>query len=291
MEPITLQALGTTWWVELFHTMSTERRDGLQASISTLLLSIETRFSRFRPDSLVSELNTKRTLCTDDTDLATLIGIGRDLYRHTRGNFNILIGDELLARGYDAEYSLQVIERPVAIGNPLTDLDYSDGAWQLTTGLLDLGGIGKGWAIDMVAALLTAEGVTGFLINAGGDMYGTSEQGEPITIFLEHPTEADTYIGTTSIQNQGFAASSPHKRRWKTVHGETSHIVGDTTLHDASFVIARDAVTADTLATCALLLVPDEFAVLAAVEQVSYATLSREPANFYRTADFPFKIL
>jgi thiamine biosynthesis lipoprotein len=291
MEPITLQALGTTWWVELFDTMSTERRDGLQASISTLLLSIETRFSRFRPDSLVSELNTKRTLCTDDTDLATLIGIGRDLYRHTRGNFNILIGDELLARGYDAEYSLQVTERPVAIGNPLTDLDYSDGAWQLTTGLLDLGGIGKGWAIDMVAALLTAEGVTGFLINAGGDMYGTSEQGEPITIFLEHPTEADTYIGTTSIQNQGFAASSPHKRRWKTVHGETSHIVGDTTLHDASFVIARDAVTADTLATCALLLVPDEFAVLAAVEQVSYATLSREPANFYRTADFPFKIL
>ncbi|MFM2340330.1 MAG: hypothetical protein RLZZ360_966 [Candidatus Parcubacteria bacterium] len=288
MNTITITALGTTWWIEVFDEMSTERRDGIESAATTLLSSIENRFSRFRDDTLVGILNRERTVVTTDPDLKVLIGHGRDMYRKTKGAFNILVGDALIARGYDNSYSLVAMERAVEIGNPLIDIDSLDDTWRLSVGLLDLGGIGKGWAIDQIAELLRNEGVVEFLINGGGDMYGTSERGAPITIYLEHPTEPDTYLGTTTIMNQGFAASSSHKRRWQTKTGETSHIVGDTKAIDASFVIARDAVTADMLATTALLIPEADFAALAEEEHIAYTLLNLATSRLTTTPDFPF---
>ncbi len=288
MNTITITALGTTWWIEVFDEMSTERRDGIESAVTTLLSSIENRFSRFRDDTLVGILNRERTVVTTDPDLKVLIGHGRDMYRKTKGAFNILIGDALIARGYDNNYSLVAMERAVEIGNPLIDIDSLDDTWRLSVGLLDLGGIGKGWAIDQIAELLRNEGVVEFLINGGGDIYGTSEHGAPITIYLEHPIEKDTYLGTTTILNQGFAASSGHKRRWRTKSGETSHIVGDTRAIDASFVIAKDAVTADMWATTALLLPEADFATLAEEEHIAYTLLNLASNRLTTTPDFPF---
>lgn len=288
MQTFTITALGTTWWIEIFDDVPTERLERIIHSTEALLSSIEKRFSRFRDDSLVGTLNRDRSVVTTDEDLKVLIGHGRDMYRKTKGAFNILVGDALIARGYDSNYSLVAMERAVEIGNPLIDIDYVDGGWRLTVGLLDLGGIGKGWAIDQITELLRNEGMVEFLINGGGDMYGTSERGEPITIYLEHPTEKDTYLGTTTILNQGFAASSSHKRRWKTTHGETSHIVGDQLVVDASFVIAQDAVTADMLATTALLLPTADFAALAETEGVQHALFTTATQRFLTTPGFPF---
>lgn len=291
MNTITITALGTNWWVEVFDDISTERRDGISDSITTLLSSIENRFSRFKDDSLVGTLNRERTVVTTDPDLKVLIGHGRDMYRKTKGAFNILVGDALIARGYDSNYSLIAMERAVEIGNPLTDLDYLDDTWRLSVGLLDLGGIGKGWAIDQIAELLRNEGIVEFLINGGGDMYGTSEYGKPITVYLEHPTEKDVYLGSATIENQGFAASSPHKRRWNTSRGEMSHIIGEIPDLDASFVIADDAVTADMLATIALLLPSTDFVELALAEGVQHALFSATTGRFETTSGFPFNPL
>jgi thiamine biosynthesis lipoprotein len=291
METITLSALGTTWWIEVFDEISTERHERIADSIMALLSSLETRLSRFKDDSLVGVLNHERSVRTTDTDLVALVGHGRDMYRKTKGAFNILVGDALIARGYDSSYSLAAMERAVEIGNPLTDIDYRDGEWRLSVGLLDLGGIGKGYAIDLIAELLRNEGIVEFLINGGGDMYGTTEHSQPITIYLEHPTERDTYLGTTTIMNQGFAASSSHKRRWQTKIGETSHIVGDQHAIDASFVIAKDAVTADILATTALLTPESEFTTLAKTEQIAYGLYTLLTGQFMTTPDFPFQTL
>ena len=291
MNTITITALGTHWWIEVFYEMSTGRRSAIRDSITTLLSSIENRFSRFRDDSLVGTLNRERTIITTDHDLKILIGHGRDMYRKTKGAFNILVGDALIARGYDSNYSLIAMERAVEIGNPLTDLDYLDDTWRLSVGLLDLGGIGKGWAIDQIAELLRNEGIVEFLINGGGDMYGTSEYGKPITVYLEHPTEKDVYLGSATIENQGFAASSPHKRRWNTSRGEMSHIIDEIPDLDASFVIADDAVTADMLATIALLLPSTDFVELALAEGVQHALFSATTGRFETTSGFPFNPL
>jgi len=261
-QPLTFSALGTTWWIEIFSEVNNQRRDELVEFITAQVYSIEHRFSRFLPDSLITTLNQNRTLTTTDHDLLTLITLGQELYTATHGTFNCLLGEHLEARGYDATYSFTPKVTPTIFPNPLTDIKIQNNTITLLRGKFDLGGYGKGWAIDCVAKLLTREGVAEFLINAGGDMYGTSEGGKPIVIYLEHPLLHDTHIGSTPLFHQGFAASSPHKRSWKHNHTTITHIVDTTQAKpetqeqrtDGMFVKAHNAVLADAFATTGLLM-------------------------------------
>jgi thiamine biosynthesis lipoprotein len=255
---------------------------------------IEARFSRFLPDSLVSTLNTKRTLTTTDEDLFTLIKLGQEFYTATGGVFNCLLGEHLEAKGYDAQYSFTPKSAPTTFPNPLTDIIIEDETISLTQGKLDLGGYGKGWAIDQVAELLRQEGLTEFLINAGGDMYGTSEHGQPITIYLEHPLTQGTYIGSTTILHQGFAASSPYKRQWKHDGKTYTHII-DTiqreeripkVITDAVFVKAKKAVVADAFATTGLLMTPDTLLEIAFDHQLGLAFFNHTENSLFSNQAF-----
>lgn len=276
--PLTFTALGTTWWIELFDEVDNQRRDRLTESITALVHSIEARFSRFLPDSLTTTLNTKRTLTTSDLDLLALITLGKQLYTTTNEVFNCLLGEHLESRGYDADYSFTPTTAPTTFPDPLTDIIINDDTITLTQGKLDLGGFGKGWAIDQVAELLTSNGITEFLINAGGDMYGTSEHGQPITIYLEHPYMPDTLIGSTTLCKQGFAASSRFKRQWKHTDTTYNHIVDTQTVAESAdsapdgvFVKAPTAVMADAFATTGLLTTPTTLLALAATHQLGLA--------------------
>jgi FAD:protein FMN transferase len=288
MSPLTFSGLGTSWWVELFHEADMKRCDDLSKDITAFLASYEERYSRFRPDSLVSRLNQDRVLINPDQTFIDILSYGQQLYTESHGHFNMLLGNHLEAAGYDATYSFIPTSGPRITANPLTDLVVTREQVTLTAGSFDFGGYGKGTAIDLITDILRNHGVEEFLINGGGDMYGTSEQGQPITIYLEHPTEATTYLGTTQLFHQGFAASSPHKRRWKVGDTEYSHIVGGDVKVDASFILAKNAVMADVFATVALLATPEEFADVAEAQDLSYATYGLSATTFFRSPTFPF---
>jgi len=292
MYKFSISALGTVWWIEIFDEATHERLASLTLECEALLRSIEQRFSRFIPDSLVSILNRERVLVSDDTDLYTLLTTGQKFYGATQGRFNVLLGDHLIATGYDSEYSFTERTNPPQLGNPLTDLVYRNGTWHLHKGQLDLGGIGKGWAIDMLAHYLQSQGMREFLINGGGDIYGTSEYGQPITIYLEDPLTPNSYLGTTTIMRQGFAASSSHKRRWQTRQGsEHHHIVGEITNADASFVVAKNAMTADILATTTLLTPKEALPGLVSQHGASLALYNNDGKTIDFYSDFPFQSL
>jgi thiamine biosynthesis lipoprotein len=148
----------------------------------------------------------------------------------------------------------------------------------LRNGKLDVGGFGKGWAIDQVAALLNNEGMKEYLINAGGDMYGTSERGQPITIYLEHPTTPNWYLEQTTLFHQGFAASTRTKRQWRHHNQTYSHIIDTTPTHLVSpdydtgvFIKASQTVMADAFATTGLLIPPDTLFALATIHELGVA--------------------
>lgn len=292
-DPLTFEGLGTTWWVEIFDTVSNERRYETEGLITALVRSIENRFSRFQANSLVSILNTTHHLVDTDTDLRTLISLGQTFYQQTNGVFNCLLGEHLEARGYDATYSFRPRTAPTHIPNPTTDILVTPDTITLTAGKLDCGGYGKGWAIDCVADVLVRAGIKEFLINAGGDMYGTSENGEPITIYLEHPTTPGQHLGSTTLWHQGFAASSRTKRRWQYHSHSYSHIIDtDTTetlpeeVAAGVFIKAPRAVTADAFATTGLIAQPATLFALAAVHSLAVAVYTEPDATLITNSAF-----
>ena len=252
-----ISALGTTWYVEIFDNTTTEKADETHRLISFFLTSFEDTYSRFKPNSILSKLNQTKQLQNPDTTTIELLKLGQQFYQDTEGVFNILLAEHLIARGYDQDYSFQPIPEPQLFPSPLTDLTITETEITLHRGQLDLGGFGKGFLIDQLACYISSLGFSYFLINGGGDMYATSNFGEPILIYLEDPNTPGTYVGTTTIINQGFAASSTNKRRWKVAGMEYSHIVNTTNqndLHaDSTFITAPTAVEADVWATTLLI--------------------------------------
>lgn len=276
----TIGALGTSWWIEIFDDSNENRRHVIHDDCAAFLRNFEERYSRFKPASYISRLNAERTLTSPDPELITLLTFGCAQYKRTHGIFNIMVGSKLVESGYDATYSFTPSPSATPLQSPLAALRITTELITLEQGLVDLGGFGKGYAIDALAQLLkNKHQVSFFLINGGGDMYGTSNHGAPIEIYLEHPTTPNTYLATTTIWNQGFAASSLHKRAWESAGTTYTHII-DTTdsprtnRPDATFIKATTACTADIFATVALIAQPEDMNDFAENEALGVASFT-----------------
>ncbi len=287
-----ISALGTTWLVELFDEVSGETANETTGLIGRFLSDFEAQYSRFKPDSVISTINRTKLFNQPDKTTIEILTLGQQLYRDTNGIFNMLVGEHLVARGYDADYSFVPKTEPAEIPSPLTSLVVTPERVTLTAGLIDLGGYGKGYLIDHLAEFLRARGFSHFLINGGGDMYATSDNGQPITIYLEHPTVPGTYIAKTTILNQGFAASSTHKRRWKVSGTEYSHIVDTSENKSASadtfgiYVKAPSAVIADTWSTTLLISPPEHHAEALTRAGVSFARFNTTDSTLRTSKNF-----
>lgn len=255
-----ISALGTRWIIELFTEPNADEQLHIGEIVRDVIHTFEHRYSRFLRHSLVTKLNQDKILHNPDSEFIRILQYGLELYDDTSGVFNFLVGEELNARGYNASYSFTPTQPNTTqiIPNPHDVLTISDSEIRLTAGAIDLGGFGKGYLIDIVATTLEEAGYPYILINAGGDIYVTSDQESPVTIHLEHPSDVTSSIGEITLQQQGFAASSAHKRSWHSSGQKFTHIVHTTTpTHDVytlgSYVIAKSAAGADALATTALL--------------------------------------
>jgi thiamine biosynthesis lipoprotein ApbE len=124
-------------------------------------------------------------------------------------------------------------------------------------------------------------------------MYATSDYEKPLTIYLEHPSEPGTYIAETSLMNQGFAASSTHKRRWKVSGKEYSHII-NTAQTEAGIAIdefgiytkAPTAVLADAWSTTLLISKPGEHKEALTLANVSFALFNSTNSTLQKSLSF-----
>ena len=128
---------------------------------------------------------------------------------------------------------------------------------------IDLGGIAKGYAIDRSVDVLRQRGVTGAMVDIGGDIrcfvVGPSDRAWRIGVQDPDPTDGDldgapAYLWVLNLKNKAVATSG-HYRRFALIDGEKiSHIVdsrsgrGSDRLLSVT-VLADDAMTADALAT------------------------------------------
>lgn len=265
MTPLpTINALGTTWWIEIFAELDSEKSQIVFDDLRLLINEFEDNYSRFKPESKLSELNTTRRFLNPSAEFIELLAFGQKLYRDTNEVFNPLLGEHLNAAGYDALYSFIPKDNHLITPDPTEVLHLSKERITLNIGHIDVGGYGKGFLIDLLAKrLIEHHQLPYFLINGGGDMYATSEYGQPITIYLEHPNDQGTIVASTTLFNEGFAASSTIKRRWEKDGQTYSHIIDPKTQKSSNadhgvFVKAPNTALADAWATTLILSRPEE---------------------------------
>lgn len=250
------EAIGTKWHIALETAEGSTDTEELLDRVRARIAVFDAHYSRFRDDSLVSQMSRVAGTYELPEDARPMLDLYRDLYVLTEGVMTPLIGSVLVAAGYDARYSLQPKElhKP-----PIWDetLVYEYPYLTLKQpALLDFGAAGKGYLVDIVANILKGAGALSFLIDAGGDMYSYSKAGTEVRIGLENPWDTKQVIGVASIVNKSICGSAGNRRTWAQFH----HIIHPETLASpqdiaAVWVVADTALLADALTT-ALYLVP-----------------------------------
>jgi len=226
---------------------------------------LESRWSRFRPDSEISALNERAgeaVLVSDDT--VALVTRAIDAWRFTGGSFDATVLGSMLRAGYDRSFEhvrVAAVARPNSLILGCTDIEVDGNHVTVPAGTgIDPGGIGKGLAADLVADDVIAAGAAGVCVNMGGDVRvrGIGPDGAGWTIAVEHPWSADPLVHV-GISDGAIATSTTLKRRW-TVDGVARHHLIDpatgepsTTDLDLVTVIAGNAWAAEVLAKAVLI--------------------------------------
>ena len=251
------EAIGTHWKIQIHDEISDSLRSDIFALVHKRIAEYDKNYSRFRSDSLVTEMSKQIGVYTLPNDAKPMFDLYEQLYRLTNGSVTPLIGNLLEESGYDAIYSL----KPKTLHVPPTwneAIVYKFPTLEIKKPvLIDVGAAGKGYLIDIVGALLKEQGMKRFVINAGGDIIQVSDKPEPIRVGLEHPGDTTKVIGVARILNQSICGSAGNRRSWEQFH----HILDPHKLESpnhiaAVWVIAKTALIADALTTCLFFVEP-----------------------------------
>lgn len=256
------------------HVVVAAEDDGLVGRAVDEVERLERCWSRFRSDSQLCALNASPE-CEVEVDpmLATAVRRAVLAWELTDGWFDPTVIDALEHAGYDVPFVAGRRARgaawspPPPVRTPLeVDVDPVDPVIRRPPGLrLDLGGIGKGLAADIVANDLIAAGATSVCVSLGGDVRvtGTPPDGG-WQIPIERPGAPGTTWSTATLADGGLAASTTRLRRWRTGDGEVAHHLidprsGRSSTSGLSSVVAVAAETwwAEVLAKAALIAGPE----------------------------------
>lgn len=248
--------------------------DGLADWAVAELERLEQCWSRFRPDSELRRLHTERGSWTPVSPALLLaLTCAADLYRATSGCFDPTILDALEHAGYDRSFEL--IDRSsaaicrsgtasgptVAPGFGRIDIDVDGSRVRVPRDVrIDLGGLGKGLAADLLARGLVDRGARTALVGLGGDLRARGEAPDGAwEIPVEHPLDDARLAFRYPLAEGALVTSTTRVRAWTRRGRRYHHLIdpatGDSARNGVAAVVAAatDAWWAEGIAKAVLI--------------------------------------
>ncbi|MGD2154321.1 MAG: FAD:protein FMN transferase [Gemmatimonadales bacterium] len=271
-------AMGTTVKVYLYAPNSVRAAELLEAAFVEIE-RVEAALSNYRPTSELSRINAAAAVApvTTDPEVFGLIARALEHSRRSEGAFDITVGPLVKAWGFfdgGGHYPSdgELADARARSGWRQVDLDEATRSVRfLTPGLeLDLGAIGKGWALDCAAATLRRHGVRAALLSAGQSTYyavGAPPDERGWRIRVTDPQDTTRALSTTLLRDEALSTSGAGEQSFDFGGRHYSHIIDPRTGHPVAgmaqaTVTAPTATDSDALATAVFVLGPERAAEL-----------------------------
>jgi thiamine biosynthesis lipoprotein len=228
---------------------------------------LESRWSRFRSDSEISRLNDAagRPVRVSSLTVA-LVQRAIEGSRITGGRYDPTVLGAVIRAGYDRSFELLGTETlgahsVLGLGLEGIVVEETTSTVTLPSGVgFDPGGIGKGYAADLVVRELLSQGAAGACASVGGDLRvdGDAPDGDSWTICIDHPLRpgANELIG---LRSGAVATSTRARRAWGPKHDRRHHLIDPATGRPArsgllsAAVIAAEGWQAEVVAKAAFI--------------------------------------
>jgi len=234
LRKLSFPALGTTCEVQYAAPGGDGQATAFERAAVAWVNAFEAKYSRFRPDSLVSRINAAagRAPVEVDPEMEGLLKLCDTLHFMTQGVLDPTTLPLLRLWNYQAEPPRVPAAAEIAAARALV-------GWkkvQRTPGrvflpepgmALDFGGFGKEYAVDIVAQLAVSNGIANVLVDFGHDLRALgAPPGRPAWhIGLEDPQKPGTASASIGVTGRGVASSGDYLRCFTVGGKRYGHIV------------------------------------------------------------------
>src|SRR5579862_4160528 len=262
--------MGTRCNVQVWAVDPIRGNDAIDAVMSELR-RIDDLMSHYKPESQLSQINAHANdgPVVVDKELFDLIKLSTHYSEITEGAFDITYAS--VGHLYDYPNHIRPTEEQIKAALPAVNwrnLIFDAAHHTIRFGRpgmrIDLGGIGKGYAVDRGIAILQSRGFAHALVTAGGDSRIIGDRmGRPWLVGIRNPDDRDKVITRIPIVNSAMSTSGDYERYFDEGGVRYHHIIDPRTGHSASKVrsatiLGPTATETDGMSKTAFVLGPEK---------------------------------
>jgi thiamine biosynthesis lipoprotein len=272
--------LGTIIKITIDHPNASEGHNILEFAFQAID-RIENLMSVYKTTSEIAVLNRNGFKKNVSLDTQEVLKKAKYYFKITNGVFDVTVSPvlKLRERLSQSKKIMKDIElRKASRVRSSEDIIIENGKVSLKKGMsINLGGIAKGYAVDVAADILSGNGVGRALVDAGGDIrvIGTRADGSPWKIGLGDPKSARRVTSSIGIADFAVATSGTYRRGISDIIDARSGRTAKRVIR--STVVAEKAVDADALATSTYILGADKgMELIESIDGVGALILTKE---------------
>jgi len=268
--------MGTSIQVQAFGGDEATRRAAIDEAFAAFA-EIDRLMSNYRDDSELTRLNRDgaRDAVAVSEPMFAVLDAARRVSAASSGAFDITVGPLVRLWGFHdkaphipTDVELAAVRPLVDYRGVLLDAEHRTAHFARPGVELDLGGIAKGFAVEIAGAVLRRKGLSGF-IDAGGNQYllGTPPGKRTWTIGIKDPDARDRVLGVVETGEISVSTSSDSYNYLVANGRRYGHILDPRTLQPSTeslsaTVLCRDGTLADAMSKAAFILGPKAGLVL-----------------------------
>ncbi len=260
------KAMGSPCELQIY-VSSEQQGKQVAHNVQADVLRLEQKYSRYRDDSLLSEINrvaARGGTMVVDEETAGLLDYAATCHQQSEGLFDITSG--VLRRAW--RFDRGELPDQALIDGLLQTVGWHKLVWSPPTlafpvaGMeIDFGGVVKEYAADRAAVICQEAGVHHGLVNLGGDIrvIGPMPDGRPWVVGIQHPRIHGGVLKNLNLFQGGLASSGDYARCIVIDGQRYSHIInpktGSPVKHMAAVsVLAKFCLVAGSASTIGMLM-------------------------------------
>lgn len=268
------QTMGTTWSVILLPEVVGTDSAHLKRLLQNRLDQINGLMSTYDPESELSLFNnqTSSGWFTISADTARVIQLSQQISTLSDGAFDVSVGPLVELWGFSAAKRRERIPTAEQINATLTQVGYKNIELRqnpvavrkhLPELQIDLSAVAKGYAVDVLAEILTQQGIKNYLLEIGGELQVSGHRGDRSSwqIAIEKPLEGVREVAAIfPLTNTALATSGNYRNFYIEDGHRYSHTIdpvsGKPIRHKlaSATVLDPSCARADALATTLMVL-------------------------------------